>query len=225
MVVLLVIITVAACILADYLLSHRQSEVAEKEVRVRADVERRKVTSAGVQVQEGVAYHPGHTWMAVESEDRVRVGMDDLARRLVGPDSEVVLPAVGQSVRQGMPIWSVERNGRRVAMLSPVDGVIEEIHPRLATKAPMGGADSGTDAWIARVKVAELGRDMKNLLHGHLAERWLEDSESKLRRRFDEDLGPLLNDGGTLGVDIHAVLNDDEWVATCRELFLSDPTD
>ncbi len=64
---------------------------------------------AGFQVPDGLHYHRGHTWVRTIGPDMAVVGIDDFARRLIGPISRAALPKAGSWLRQG------DRGGRASA--------------------------------------------------------------------------------------------------------------
>ena len=224
MVVLLFVATVAACILVDYVYRTRRSgAIAPAALKSTEPPRTGSLVLAGLRAPEGLYYHPGHAWMAVENGDHVRLGVDDFANRLAGAVDDIEPPEVGRSVRQGAPIWSFVRNGRRVAMISPVDGVVDEVNPRALRSPEIVREDPYNEGWIARIKVAELGRNTRNLLHGPMVGHWLEDAMFRLQNRFNANLGTVMADGGMLCDDLGALLSDEEWAAVCREHFMSEP--
>lgn len=228
MVLLLLFITIAACVAFDYVMRRRRGELTSldgAEGAAPAQVESPAGDKGAVwamPTSENLYYHPGHTWLAVESDGSARVGVDKLGRRLIGSESTLEPPSVGQSIRQGMPIWTVDRRGRTAAMLSPVDGVVEEINPRMVSGSREADDGSVASDWVVRVRAAELDRNTRNLLQGGMVEAWAEESLMRLRGRFDRDLGPVLNDGGAIRDDLGMLLDDDEWASVCRELFLTE---
>ncbi|MBI2072487.1 MAG: hypothetical protein HYT81_05535 [Gemmatimonadetes bacterium] len=56
-------------------------------------------------VPEGRYFHQGHAWVLPESEDVVRVGMDDFAQKLLGRAAGFVLPEVGARLAPGERGW------------------------------------------------------------------------------------------------------------------------
>jgi glycine cleavage system H protein len=224
MVVLLFIATVATCILVDYALRGRRVlSSADQQELAPASVPLQPHGVANLRAPESTFFHPGHTWLAAEGDGYVRVGMDDFAQRLAGGIDELDPPEVGRSVRQGSPIWTVVRNGRRVSMISPVDGVVDEVNPAIVRDPSVIHSDPYNSGWIARIRVAELKRNMRNLLHGDVVQRWLDDAVLDIQTRLNANLGTVMADGGMLADDFGAALSDAEWVSVCREQFMSDP--
>ena len=56
---------------------------------------------SGFQLKPALAYHPGHLWVHRVSKDQGYVGLDDFARRLVGPLAQVAPFEKGTHVSQG----------------------------------------------------------------------------------------------------------------------------
>jgi glycine cleavage system H protein len=89
------------------------------------------VSSWAFAVPEGLMLHPGHGWVSDEGGQTVRVGLDDFARKLVGSVDAVTLPASGARLAQGTAGWSLQCGNERLDMLSPVDGTVLEVNPRV----------------------------------------------------------------------------------------------
>src|SRR5579871_5479985 len=96
MTVLLVILTFATFLVIDYFLS--QKRAAKQPLLYTVVREARPVSPvvAGFEVPANLRYHPGHTWALSESPDRVRVGMDDFAGKLIGKVERIGLAERGR---------------------------------------------------------------------------------------------------------------------------------
>ncbi len=169
----------------------------------------------------GLQFHPGHAWVRVDSTDEVTVGMDDFAGRLVGPVSALRLPRVGATLAQGEPAWTLATRSGDVDMLAPVDGTVVAVNdavgrdPSLARQAPY---DAG---WLLRVKSPKLAANVKHLLSGSLARRWMDDVSEKLRAGMGMEVGLVLEDGGTLVDDLAHVVNPADPAAAARRMLLT----
>jgi glycine cleavage system H protein len=58
--------------------------------------------------------------------------MDDFASKLAGKVEQIKLPQRGQWVRQGQKIWTMQRGGAAVDMVSPIEGSVTDINEALA---------------------------------------------------------------------------------------------
>ena len=164
-----------------------------------------------------VLLHPGHTWARPLADGLVEVGLDDLAARLLGPVAGMSLPRPGERVAQGSPAFAAVDGGRRVDLLSPVEGEVAEVNPLASSDLwqfePYGAG------WLFKVKPGRWKADERQLLAGEAARRWLEQASASLAARASPELGAVLQDGGAPLHGIARELEPDRWDELCREYF------
>jgi glycine cleavage system H protein len=222
MTVLLVLLTFAIFLMIDYA---RGEKLAKQSVlRAAAQETAPRVVPAlvaGFEVPENVRYHSGHTWALSESQDLVRVGIDDFASKLVGKIENIALPQRGRWVRQGQKIWTIFRDGKSVDMVSPIEGTVIDVNeaagknPELARKDPYG------EGWLLKVQAPDARINFRNLLGGELARLWTEASAMRLQKRVPAMSTALAQDGGVAVDDLTAHMPDEDWAAVTKEFFLS----
>ena len=134
MTVILVLATFVLFLVIDHFYSRRPAvrPVMEVQPQPAARMPHQPSVVGGFQVPENLKYHPGHTWALAESPKMVRIGLDDFAARLAGKVASIALPQRGQWVRQGQKIWSLVRNGAKVDMVSPIEGVVTDVNDAAA---------------------------------------------------------------------------------------------
>src|SRR3974390_1800000 len=220
MTVIMVLLTFAIFLLIDYVRGQKQiakQPVLQASVREPAA---RVVPAmvAGFQVPENVRYHAGHTWALSESRERVRVGLDDFASKLIGKVESIALPQRGRWVRQGQKIWTIFRDGKSVDMVSPIEGTVSDVNeavakdPSLALKVPYG------EGWIVTVQAPDSKINFRNVIGGALARRGTEDSALRLRKRMPVAMAAALaQDGGVAVDDITAHLPNEDWGTLTKE--------
>jgi glycine cleavage system H lipoate-binding protein len=175
---------------------------------------------AGFQVPENLKYHPGHTWAMSEGPKMVRVGLDDFAAKLLGKVHNIMLPQRGQWVRQGQKLVTLVRDGVKVDMVSPVEGVVTEINETAAKDPETARRDPYGDGWLVSVESPDAKLNFRNLLSGELARWWMDEAATRLRQHMPIAVG-VAQDGGTTISDLSTLLGDKEWVDVTREFFLS----
>jgi len=173
-------------------------------------------------VPDGRFFHPGHAWLRVDGPDVVTVGVDDFARRLVGTPSAIVLPEVGAAVTQGAPAWSVVADGRQVAMLSPVDGTVVAVNERARRDPELAHNQPYEAGWLLKVQSSRLAANLKQLISGQAARRWMEDLTGQLQAEFTPALGHVAQDGGTVLDGLARAIDPDGWDEIARRFFLTD---
>lgn len=174
----------------------------------------------GFKVPENVRYHLGHTWALSESPHLVRVGMDDFAGKLAGRIDSITLPQRGQWIRQGQKIWSLQRDGKKVDMVSPIEGSVSDINEAVVNDPNLARQDPYGDGWVVTVQAPDAKTNFRNLLGGLLAKSWIEEAATRLQRRIPAMAGALMQDGGEAVSDLTTELPDTEWAQITREFFL-----
>lgn len=161
----------------------------------------------GVELPLDRHYHRGHTWVRAEKDGTVTVGLDEIARRLLGTPDKVELPAVGERLREQGPLARLRSRGSEVRLLAPVDGTVSAV------------VGSGSDFTLRVAPSSPL--DTCHLLAGGEARVWAMRELERLQRAIaPAGVGPALADGGELVADVGAALPRDRYDAVVGEMFL-----
>jgi hypothetical protein len=105
--------------------------------------------------------------------------------------------------------------------VAPIEGEVVAVNeelksrPRLATDDPYGRG------WVVKVKAAGLAANLRNLLSGSLARRFMEDAREGLDLRLMALSGSVLQDGGEPVADFARHLPDEEWKRLVGEFLLT----
>jgi glycine cleavage system H lipoate-binding protein len=226
MTVILVLATFIAFLLIDHFFSKKpavQMEVKPTIPQFIPTAEPRLVSTlvGGFRVPENLRYHPGHTWALSESPSLVRIGIDDFASKLIGRIESVTLPQRGTWVRQGQKIWSIVRDGKKVDMVSPIEGSVTDVNeelvknPELATKDPYG------EGWMVTVQSPDAKTNYRNLLSGQLARWWTEEAAGRMQQKFGVPMPALAQDGGEAVSDLTNHIPNADFEKIAHEFFLA----
>ena len=120
----------------------------------------------GFKMPQGYYFHEGHTWVKVEEDNDVRIGLDEFALRLLGPLDAITMPLVGSKIRQGQEDIHLHRESNSARVLSPVSGIVTAINAELLDKGFLANDDPYAGGWIMRVHSDSLRQDIQNLLIG-----------------------------------------------------------
>ncbi|RJQ78924.1 MAG: glycine cleavage system protein H [Desulfobacteraceae bacterium] len=168
--------------------------------------------TSGFSVARDYYYHPGHTWARVEYGGRVRVGMDDFALRLLGPQDTIELPGLGETVTQGRPQATIGRDGHVAQPLSPLDGKVLAVNAKLGTRADTANHSPYAEGWFMVVQPTSLRRSLKNLLFGAESLAWMDDEAARLTAVLNETAGyRLAATGGEAVSDIFGSVPNADW--------------
>ena len=224
MTIVFVLATFILLVAHDFYLQRRQARRMEmKEALPEARGEAMAVPMnvvGGFKAPAHLAYHPGHAWAMKESRQVVRVGLDDFAARVVGQIDQLELPVRGRWLRQGEKGWTVGRGAHRFEMLSPIEGEVVEINPDVLRNPSLAHQDPYGAGWLVAVQAPAVDGNMKNLLHGRLAQRWMEESVGALHTRVSPGSEARLQDGGHAIGDMLSLVPESQWDKFVQEMLL-----
>jgi len=222
MTVLLVLAMFLAFIALDYALNHRKQAPAvavpePRPSRVRAAMR----YIEGFLAPDNVRYHPGHTWLARERKNLVRVGADEFAAVLAGPIAKLELPKPGHWIRQGQKAWAFTRDGERTEMVSPIEGEVLEVNHEVMNDPSLLRRDPYGAGWLMTVFVPDEESTARNLVPEGLVAGWMRDAVQRLYARQPQLAGAVAPDGGRPTDNVFAALPDTSWKELTREFFLT----
>jgi glycine cleavage system H protein len=226
MVVLLVICMFAIFVTIDLVRERRRvaALVREGEALREAIQETEPDVVAGFLLPPQLHYHQGHTWVHWVGSDQAYVGLDDFGRRLLGSPTRVSAPGVGTHLHQGERAVKVSRGGEEVTLLSPIEGEIVAVNPRLKNDPGILNRDAYGLGWIYKVRSPNLFREVPNLLHGSLARRWMEDVRERFQIRLMHVQGSVIQDGGAHIEDMTKGLDPRTWRELVDEFMTLKPS-
>lgn len=177
--------------------------------------------ASGFNVARDYYYHHGHTWARVEYGGLVRVGMDDFALRLLGPQDKIELLGLGEVVAQNRPHAKIARGGHTAQPLSPVDGKVVAVNAKLKGYTDTANHSPYGEGWFMVIKPTNLRRNLKNLLFGTESMAWIDDESQRLTSLLSETAGyRLAATGGEAISDIYGSVPNADWNRLVREFLL-----
>jgi glycine cleavage system H lipoate-binding protein len=167
----------------------------------------------------GIFVHPGHAWVEVLEPSLVAVGTDEFTKSVFGTVDELNLPEPGAMIQQGEKVWKMKRGTRQLAQTSPISGRVVEINRELIQNPnSLAQKDSG-NRWILKVRPAKLKRELQNLLHGNMLNRWNQSVKEQLVASLSPADFPVLQEGGEIKPGLGDELTPQQWDKVTREFF------
>jgi glycine cleavage system H lipoate-binding protein len=174
--------------------------------------------TSGFDVAHDHYYHHGHTWARVEYGGRVRVGVDDFALRLLGPQDAIEVPGLGSTVGHSRPSAVLKRSGKEAATLSPVDGKVVAINQKVMKRASTANDAPYSDGWLMVIQPTNLRSNLKNLFFGEESLAWVDDEASRLGALLGQDPRyPMMAAGGEALRDIYGTVPEVGWERLVQE--------
>ncbi len=152
-------------------------------------------------------YHRGHTWARIERNGTVTVGLDGLARHLLGTPEQIELPQAGARLEVNGTLGWVTTRRVRVRLLSPVEGTLVGV--------------TGTGLGFRLRVQPEPTLDVRHLLAGPEAKLWaLRELERLQLALRPAGTRAALADGGELVPDVGAAVDRRAYDQVLGDLFL-----
>lgn len=180
---------------------------------------------SGFNVPQGYYFHRGHTWVKMEEDSSVRIGLDDFALRLMGPLDNIEAPLMGKKVTRDEASIFVKRGGHRAAVLSPVSGVVMAINPELREKGSLANYYPYSDGWVMKVLPDNIRDDLKNLMINQETDKFITAQVDVLSGLVEEVSGPITADGGDFTADIFGTMPELGWKRLTTTFLGSDLSD
>jgi glycine cleavage system H protein len=174
----------------------------------------------GLVWRRGFAYAPGHTWLDRRKAGAVRIGLDDLAGRLLARTTAIRLPRRGETVRRGEAVVHVLCGTHRTSIPSPLTGTVVAVNDRLSRDPGLLNRDPYARGWLFAVEAA--GAVQPGIVDGEKARAWFSAETHRLTHFFERELGLAAADGGELVAPVPALLSETQWHAV-TQAFLKPP--
>jgi glycine cleavage system H protein len=163
-------------------------------------------------------YHPGHTWVRIESGNRVCVGLDPLLASVLGELDAVALQKAGENVVRSSAFGEITQGGRCFPVFSPVSGRVRKVN-REAVRAPAMVVFSPLETgWLLLVEPSNLEQDLACCRTGSNVLSWMLGSLAQVNAYLApeaggarEALGRTLFDGGEIYGGLREVLPPDRY--------------
>ena len=216
--VLLVLLLFAVFVAIDYLRTRQRGEEpvvapALGTEAVPAPAMEEPAHVGGFRVPKNLRYHPGHGWVMRERKNLARVGVDDLAAKVLGTVDKIQLPEPGRWVRQGQRVMSFFRGGQKVEVSSPVEGEVLQVNQELMAKPEQLSKDPYGEGWLMTVHVPDEENTHRNLIPKKLVPAWMHEAIDRLYAQQPQLAGPVMAEGGEPVADLGTALPAASWKA------------
>lgn len=164
---------------------------------------------SGLLWRPSVFYSPGHSWLQADADNRLRVGLDDLAQHVLARITRVSLPSPGQQVRAGEPAVVVHAGRRQALVPAPVSGKVVAVNRGvLGTPARLHN-DPYSRGWLYSVEPEDAS--YTRLPSGEASRAWFSGEAVRFSHFLEHQLGLAAADGGELVAPGPSLLSDDQW--------------
>lgn len=142
-------------------------------------------------VPGGVFISPQHAWARIELNGTVRVGLDDLLRKIFEKIDHVELPETDQEIVKGETLFSVKYGGYSLKIPSPLSGKITSVNTEHAEHPEWLAIKPFELSWMCGIEPSMLARELLGLRIGLDSVDWYQkeiDRYNELSSKFLEDI-------------------------------------
>ncbi len=110
-----------------------------------------------------------HTWVRMNDDGTVTLGMTDVAQNMAGPLLHAKVKAAGTTRKKGKPIATVESAKWVGPVKSPLSGEIVEVNEAIEKDAKIINQSPYNRGWIVKMQPSQLDEEIGELLTGQEA--------------------------------------------------------
>lgn len=173
--------------------------------------------------QRGVFYAPSHTWLGKLADGSVRIGLDDIAQKVLPGARVLQMAPVGTVLRRGDALATLEVGGHRLPVAAPTGGRVVSINERVAREPKLLHSDPYRRGWLASVMPGT--QEFEQWPTGEQARTWLRREDHRLNAFLETELGIAAADGGEWIVPPTTMMSDAQFDALRREFLAPRETD
>ncbi len=120
----------------------------------------------GYNMPEELYYHKDHTWVRVEDDGKVTVGMTEFYVELAGDTTYADLPEEDDELEAGETAGKIQSSKWVGKLISPLSGEVVEVNEDLEDDFMLINNDPYGDGWIMKMEPSDLEDELENLVHG-----------------------------------------------------------
>jgi CheY-like chemotaxis protein/glycine cleavage system H lipoate-binding protein len=152
-------------------------------------------------VPAGAFISPQHAWARIELNGAVRIGLDDLIRKIFRQVDSVSLPEPGRKVDKGDTLFSISYGDYSLDIPSPLSGTVISVNEEQAEHPEWLAIKPFELSWMCRLEPTKLASELPAMKIGHDAVDWYQEElnrYSELAGNGDA-LAPAESEGGEEG--------------------------
>jgi glycine cleavage system H lipoate-binding protein len=174
---------------------------------------------SGFRMVEDYYYHFGHSWVHIEDDRHIKVGIDDFTSKVIGRADALNLPPKGVVLKQGEIGCVLYRDDKRAPIQSPVSGTVDAVNSKVLKQPAIAHDDPYHDGWLFMIDPADIKSDLKGLYSGKECFQWMEKESQNLLELLGTGYKDLAATGGEPLDDILGHFPDIPWSRLVSTLF------
>jgi CheY-like chemotaxis protein/glycine cleavage system H lipoate-binding protein len=145
----------------------------------------------------GAMISRGHCWANMAQDGSVKVGLDDFAKKLLGPIDAIDFPSIGMTVQAGQPLFGIRQKHRQVQFSAPVSGRVVKINAALSEDCDALEMTPYQKNWVCVIDADNLDIELPQLKIGKAAVALFQTDIDRFRGLM-KDMAKEIPEGGSL---------------------------
>jgi CheY-like chemotaxis protein len=141
-------------------------------------------------VPGGAFISPNHVWARIEPNGQVRIGVDDFARKALGPIGKVLPVETGHAVKQGETLVTLTHGDASVHFHAPLSGKVVKDNLELKDGPGLINESPYDRGWICLLQPTDLAGELSALRIGKPLVAWYQEEVERLRKTAPPAAGP-----------------------------------
>ncbi len=173
----------------------------------------------------GVFISPGHCWVSLNEDGTAKIGIDDFAKKMIGPIDSIEPPNIGREIKSGESLLSLRQGKRVIPFNAPISGKIIKVNNKLNEDLSSLDISCYETNWICMIDTSEdINSELQELKIGKSAVLFFKDEIGLSQTHFDSIAEDRKRDkklAGQNGFCFGKIekLTDKEWNATVKKFF------
>jgi CheY-like chemotaxis protein/glycine cleavage system H lipoate-binding protein len=139
-------------------------------------------------VPAGIFISPQHAWVRIEANGTVRVGLDDLVRKLFEKVDQVELPKAAQKIAKGDTLFSLKYGDYSLDIPSPISGKVIRVNTEHAEHPEWLAIKPFELSWMCGIEPTNLAGELPDLRIGHDSVNWYQEEIARFHKLVDKFL-------------------------------------
>lgn len=132
-------------------------------------------------VPNGLYFDKTHTWVFMEKDGIVKVGIDDFLQHITGPYSHLKMKNPGDKIKKNEQILSLIQNGKHLNIYAAISGTIIDINEHLITDPSIINRSPYAEGWVYMIEPSNWLREIQFLRMAERYKEWIQNEFSKLK--------------------------------------------
>jgi CheY-like chemotaxis protein/glycine cleavage system H lipoate-binding protein len=128
----------------------------------------------------GVFISRAHVWLNIDQSGKVKVGIDDFAKKIIGKVNGIDSPNLGMEISVGQTIFSIKQDNKRISFPSPISGKVLKTNKELSKSPELLDESPYASNWVCELDCNNLDEELKNLKIGKTAVNYYRDQIDEL---------------------------------------------